>query len=428
MARPKRHKGDGAAPTIREIVRIEAIGAQGDGVGRRDDGAIVYVPLSAPGDVVEAEFRADRGRLLRIVEAGPDRRAAPCPSFGECGGCAVQHVEEAAYRRWKEGLVSEALARRGVGDVQTAPLWSAPVASRRRATFAVRKGNGGTSFGFNQRRSNNIASVAECVILHPDLHARLGALRALCEAFPARAFDLAVTLCDNGLDINLIDQKTEMLSMSETERVRPLLAAASAVRLSFNGATMIETAPPVVTFDGVSVAPPPGSFLQASREAEARMIALVRQAVAGARKVVDLFSGCGAFALPLAKSMSVRAVDADRAAIEALLRAARSAQASGLNPVNAEARDLFERPLTAKELKGVDAVVFDPPRAGAEAQAAMLAQSAVPVVVGVSCNPSSFARDAAILSAGGYRLDSVQPIDQFVYSAHVEIVGVFRRP
>lgn len=409
-------------------MRIDAIGAQGDGVARREDGASCFVPLTAPGDVVEAEFRADRGRLLRIVEAGPDRRAAPCPSFGECGGCAVQHLEDNAYRQWKERLVVDALARSGLQEASVAQLWRAPPASRRRATFAVRKGNGETSFGFNQRRSGAIASVAGCVILHPDLHARLGALRALCEAFPARAFDLAVTLCDNGLDINIAGEKIDYLSMTETERLRAPLRAASAVRLCVNSAVMIETAPPIVTFDGVSVAPPPGGFLQASREAEARMIALVRDAVEGARKLVDLFSGCGAFALPLAKAMSVRAVDADRAAIEALSRAARSAQASGLNPVDAEARDLFERPLTAKELKGVDAVVFDPPRAGAEAQAAMLAQSAVPVVVGVSCNPASFARDAAVLSAGGYWLERVQPIDQFVYSAHVELVGVFRRP
>jgi 23S rRNA (uracil1939-C5)-methyltransferase len=427
--RSRGHRNNASAPPVRAVVRIEDLGAQGDGIARREDGKACFIPLSAPGDLVEAEFRADRGRISRLVEAGPDRRAAPCPQFGSCGGCAVQHLEEPAYRRWKERLVADAFARRGLVDIAVAPLWSAPVASRRRATFAVRKAGGSIFFGFNFRRSDEIASVDGCVILHPDLYARRAALKALAGAFPAAAFDMAVTQCDNGLDVNFVAETVDYLSMAETERLRAPLRAAAAIRLSVNGATMIESAPPVVTFDGVAVSPPPAGFLQASREAEAAMTALVREELSGARKIVDLFCGCGTFSLPLARSASVRAFDADAPAVESLLRAASAAQAMGLgvNPVEARERDLFERPLSARELKGSDAIIFDPPRAGAEEQARMIAASDAPVVIGVSCNPASFACDAAILVAGGYRLDRVTPIDQFVYAAHVELVGVFRR-
>ena len=182
-------------------------------------------------------------------------------------------------------------------------------------------------------------------------------------------------------------------------------------------------------FDGIAVTPPPGGFLQASREGEAALIGLVKQAAAGAKKIADLFSGCGTFALPLARDATLFAVDSDRASIEALARAAGDAQGAGLkiNPVKSEARDLFERPLTAKELKGFDAIVFDPPRAGAAAQAAEIAASGVATVIGVSCNPATFARDARIIVGGGYALSQATPVDQFVYSPHVELVGVFRK-
>lgn len=204
---------------------------------------------------------------------------------------------------------------------------------------------------------------------------------------------------------------------------------AGCVRLSLNGAPLITFDPPLIEFDGIPVTPPPRAFLQASKEGEAALTGLVKEGAAGARKVCDLFSGCGSFALPLSKAASVYAVDSDGAAIGALASAAANAQrlAMAVNPVRTETRDLFERPLTADELGAFDAVVFDPPRAGARAQAEALAGSPVPVVIGVSCNPATFARDGAILAAGGYRLDKVTPVDQFVYSAHVELVGVFRR-
>lgn len=411
----------------REIVRIAEIGAAGDGVANVD-GARVYVPLTAPGDLAEVDIRGDRGTLVDLQEKSPYRAAPPCRHYGACGGCSLQHVTPGFYRDWKRARVAGALAREGFGAVEVKATVETPAASRRRAVFAVRKLQGRLLLGFNARRSEEIVDIEDCLVLHPDLMARLAGLRALAALIAAPSFDLSATLCDNGLDIVVVG-KAPAPRGPELAAVIAAARAAGAVRLTFNDETLALFAPPLVRFDGVPVTLPPGGFLQASREGEAALIALVKDAAAGARKIADLFSGCGTFALPLAKEATVYAVDADRASSDALAKAAGDAQRAGIriNPVRAETRDLFERPLSGKDLKGFDAVVLDPPRAGAAAQAAEIAGSGVPVVISVSCNPATFARDAAILIEGGYTLSHVVPVDQFVYSAHVELVGVFRK-
>jgi 23S rRNA (uracil1939-C5)-methyltransferase len=416
-------------PARRARLAIAEIGAQGDGVGY-DGAAPVFVPLTAPGDIVEAEIRGERGRLVELVEESPHRCAPPCPHYGRCGGCALQHVREDYYRAWKRERIVSALERAGLGAALVGELVSTPAASRRRATFAAQRTGQGVVLGFNERRSERIADIGGCLILHPDLLARLPTLKALSSSLPAARFDLAVTLCRNGLDV---DVEAAALEEPRGTAFAALCAAAKTAgctRLSFNGAPLVTFDPPRIEFDGVAVTPPPGAFLQASKEGEEALIALVKQAAGGARRICDLFAGCGSFALPLARRASVVAIDSDAAAIAALASAAADAQRAGLeiNPPRSEVRNLFERPLTAAELRDFDAVVFDPPRAGARAQAEALAGSAVPVAIGVSCNPATFARDAAILAAGGYRLEKVSAVDQFVYSAHVELVGVFRRP
>ncbi|MCB2097702.1 MAG: class I SAM-dependent RNA methyltransferase [Parvularculaceae bacterium] len=428
MARPNRHRAKRSAPPRRLTVRIEEIAAGGDGVALVD-GARVFVPLTAPGDVAEIEARGERGTLIGVMTPGPDRAEPSCRHYGRCGGCALQHVDADFYRAWKRGRVVSALAREGFGADLVAALIETPAASRRRAAFAVTKRGGRTLIGFNARRSSDIVDLEDCRILHPDLLARLDPVRSLASTISADRFDLSLTLCDNGVDAAIAgDAVTEPVGAA-LSAVISAMRAAGIVRLSLNGETIAAIASPLVHFDGVPVSPPPGGFLQASREGEAALISLVRAAAGKARKIADLFAGCGTFALPLAKIATVTAVDGDRASIEALATAAAAAQGAGMkiNPVKTEMRDLFERPLTVKELKGFDAIVFDPPRAGALMQATEIARSRAPVVIGVSCNPVSFARDAAVLRDGGYELTEVTPVDQFVYSSHVELVGVFRR-
>lgn len=429
MAQPRRHKKSAAKPVPAKTAEaaVAEIGARGDGVAVID-GARVFVPLTAPGDVARIAYRGQRGEIEALLEASPHRAAPPCGYFGDCGGCALQHLDADYYRDWKRALVVEALAREGFDTKIVAPIVSCPPASRRRAAFAVRKTAKGMIFGFNARRSATIIDIGLCPVLAPELQKALPALRALAEASPARwrAFDLAATLCDNGIDAALTGgDAADDLTGAEVLALTDAARAGGVARLTVDGAPVASFEAPVVRFGGVPVAVPPGGFLQASREGETALTDFVADHARGAKRIADLFSGCGTFSLPHAKDAAVDAFDADASAIAALDAAARRA---GLrHPLNTEIRNLFERPLRAEELKPYGAVVFDPPRAGAEAQAAELARSPVPTVIGVSCNPASFARDAAILRTGGYRLSQVVPVDQFVFSPHVELAGLFTK-
>lgn len=428
MARSSRHSEKKSSPLRRAIVRIDEIGAGGDGVATLD-GARVFVPLTAPGDVAEIEARGDRGSVLELKDKSPHRIDAPCRHYGACGGCALQHVTHEYYRGWKLKRVNDALSREGVDDVEVAEIIEIAPSSRRRAVFSFSMAQTRATLGFNARRSSEVTETPDCIVLHPALKSKLPQLRDLSVKMGAPRFDLSVTLCDNGLDIAIAGKG---VSEPRGGALTSLLAAmreAGVVRLSLNGAELGIFEQPVTRFGDIAVTPPPGGFLQASREGEAALISLVRQAASGSRKIADLFSGCGTFSLPLAQDATVFAVDSDRLAIEALSRAAREAQSRGpkVNPIRSETRDLYERPMTSKELGGFDAIVFDPPRAGAAAQSAQIAGSGVKTVIGVSCNPVTFARDAAVLKAGGYALAKATLVDQFAYSPHVELVGVFER-
>ncbi|GAB4528393.1 MAG: class I SAM-dependent RNA methyltransferase [Amphiplicatus sp.] len=424
MARAKRTRR--VAPArVAELV-IDHLGARGDGMATAE-GRSVFVPYTLPGERVRARIAGERGAIEEILTPSPHRVAAPCRHFGDCGGCALQHAARSFYLGWKRRRVLEVLERAGLKDAPVGETVAIPAPTRRRATFAVRRKGEDVLLGFNARASDRIVGLEACEVLRPDLLAALPGLRKLCASLPAdwRVFDMAVTLTENGLDTDLRPARragepkgTELLAL------RDAMEAARIARLAMNGETLLTLAPPVVRFAGVPVSPPPGGFLQASAEGEAALARLVLAAAAGARKALDLFCGVGAFAFPLSRTASVHAVDADRAAVAALKVAAAHAP---YRPVTAEARDLFERPLAGDELDGFDFVVLDPPRAGAKAQAEALAAARVPCIAAVSCNPSTFARDAAILVAGGYRLKTATPVDQFVYSAHVELVGVFER-
>lgn len=415
-------------PARRETVRFHGIGAAGEGVaevgGRR-----IFVSLAAPGDLAQVDIRGDRGTIHELLERSACRIDPPCGIFGRCGGCALQHVDPQFYAAWKREQVANALSRVGLGDAPVADLVLTPAPSRRRASFAVRRTKNGKVFGFNARRSTDVVALDQCLILHPEIEKRLAALAAFASRVPSSAFDLNITLCLNGLDATVVGADAKEPTGAALLDLIEAASISNVIRLSIGDVPVFAIESPIVEFAGIPVWPPPGAFLQASKEGEDALVRLVVGAAAGRARVADLFSGCGTFALPLARGARVTAVDSDAASIDALDRAARNAQRLGisLQPINVVRRDLFERPLSSDELKGFDVVVFDPPRAGAGAQAVEIVQSKVPLVVGVSCNPATFARDAAILSRGGFNLTQVTPVDQFVYAPHVELVGIFRR-
>lgn len=410
---------------------IESLADQGDGVATVD-GKPVFVPLTLPGDRVEAvRVSATHARATAWRAYGPNRREPPCAHFGRCGGCALQHLDPQVYRDWKIARITSALARRHVQTPVIGPLAETPPGGRRRVSFAARRHGRAVEIGFHERQSHAIVTIDQCPVADPSLVALLGPLRLLlAEIMPAkRTVDAIATASARGVDL-LLDGIT-----AEDRPKREKLAAFADRHDLARIALRFGTAPPDTVairraprfdFDGIAVEPPPGAFLQASLAGERAIRAAVRDALAGARKVADLYAGCGTIALPLAKAGAhVHAVEDARDQCEALLHAARS---GGIGPqVTVETRDLARRPLLVDELKRFDAVVFDPPRDGAAAQAEKLAQSKIKTIVGVSCNPATFARDAATLAAGGYALRSVTAVDQFLWSPHVELVGVFAR-
>lgn len=433
MARPQRRRAPAAGkPVVEAEVRIEQVGAQGDGTGRSvAGGGAVFVPFTLPGERVRARLEGDRGLPETVLETSPDRVEPPCPHFGPCGGCALQHWAHGPYLAWKAEQIRLALARERL-ETEFRPPFPAPPYSRRRLALHVRSGEGGAvRLGYKTRRSWNLVDVAVCPISHPRLQAAFPALRRLAAPLlehPKSAPTLHVTLTETGLDVDVtgVERKSGGLSAEARLRVAEAARAADIARVTLAGEMVFQSRAPAVTLGAARVALPPGAFLQAVPEAEAAMASLAVQAVSGARRIADLFCGVGTFSFRLAEVAAVHSVDGAEPAVAALRAAVGSAP--GLKPITAEARDLDRRPVLARELDRFDAVLFDPPRAGAAAQSAEIAASRGPaVVVGVSCNPATFARDARTLADGGFRLSHVTPVDQFLWSPHVELVGVFIR-
>jgi 23S rRNA (uracil1939-C5)-methyltransferase len=410
-----------------ERLVINRLAHRGDGLADTPAGP-VFVPYTLPGEIVEVERVAghpDRRHLLQVVTASPDRTAPICPHFGVCGGCAVQQWTQARYRDWKRDLVTAALQQAGLACLVD-ELIDAHGAGRRRATFHARRGAHDVfEVGFAALRAHRVVAIDRCPVLAPALDGAIKAAWAIAEPLePQRKpLDIQVTASDAGLDIDV--RGSGPLSAARRGQLARIAAEHRLARLTRHGELIAQHSAPTVHFGRVRVALPAGAFLQATATGEAILAQLVEQYAGPARAIADLFCGIGPFALRLAERARIRAIDLEAAAIAALRQAA--AATSGLKPVEAEGRDLFRRPLVASELKPFDAVVFDPPRQGAEAQARELARSAVPVVVAVSCNPATFARDAGLLADGGYRLMAVTPVDQFRYAAHVEIVARFER-
>jgi 23S rRNA (uracil1939-C5)-methyltransferase len=415
-------------------VTIESLGGRGDGVARLD-GRPVYVAGGLPGDRLRVRLDQPRGegfvgRLMETVAPGPGRVPAPCPRYGECGGCALQHLDSELYAAWKSDQVRVALARRGFDAPPLQPLVRIPAATRRRASFAAERSGRSIRVGFHARESHRVVDANGCLIVTPGLTALrsrlIEGLRPLLS--DGGRLDVTATELPGGVDL-LIAGK-DPLSLAGREALAALADAADLARITWQ----TERTPPEpiairrparMAFGEVPVDVPPGVFVQPSAEGEAVLVATVTRALADCRRIADLYAGCGTFTFPLARGAHVHAVEGDREAIGALAAAARRA---GLGErVTPAQRDLADDPLAADELAPFDGVVFDPPRAGARAQCERLAGSSVPIVVAVSCDPATFARDARILVDGGYRLLEVTPVDQFIWSPHVELTAVFRR-
>ncbi len=402
-------------------LRIERLGAAGDGVA--EDGT--FVPFALPGETVEGEVRDGRMAAPKIALPSPDRVRPPCPHFARCGGCALQHASAPFLAAWKRGRVAEALARRGIEGVEIAETITSPPRSRRRAAFAARRTRKGAVAGFHTRAGEDIVPLETCLLVAPALLGALPTIREAARIGASRdgALRATATLTENGVDLAVEGGKP--LEPARLAEAVALAESARLARLSWNGDTIALRAPPAIAFGRARVVPPPGGFLQATAEGEAALLDAARAALGPARRVADLFAGSGAFALPLAETADILAVEGEPAMVAALEAGWRGAP--GLHRLHARARDLFRRPLLAPELKGLDGVVIDPPRAGAAAQTAELAKAGPARIAFLSCDPATFARDARTLIDAGYALDWVRPVDQFLWSPHVELAAAFRR-
>jgi 23S rRNA (uracil1939-C5)-methyltransferase len=405
-----------------EELSIVALDAHGQGVAA--NGTIV--PGALPGERALVRLAGKRAEVVEMLGAAAERAEPSCPWYGRCGGCAAQHMSDELYRQWKRGLVVEALKREGVA-ANVGELVDAHGGGRRRATFHARFPHGqADEVGFMRARSHEIIAIDDCPLFSAGMAGAIAAARALSGDLRGlmKPLDIVVTSTLDGLDVDL--RGSGALERAETEKLARTAEALDLARVSNHGEVVIERRPLRVAFGEALVRLPPGAFLQATEAGETLLAEFAEQALADSKRVADLFCGAGAFAVRLARRREVFAADADAAAIVALAGAAGTTP--GLRRLAAETRDLFRRPLRVDELASFDAALIDPPRAGALEQSRALAASALPLVVSISCNAATFARDARILIDGGFQIDAVTPLDQFRFSPHVEIAAVFRRP
>ncbi len=426
-------------PSAAEQVRIDRIGAEGDGLAALADGRRLFVPFTLPGELVAARPLGKRGDGLAavadaILAPSAERVAPPCRHFGACGGCALQHWQDAPYYAWKAGLLTAALRRAGY-DAVPAPIITTPPASRRRMDFAVRRMGAALRLGLHAARGRDIVDLHACAVLHPTLSALLAPLRTLLASLAGlrREGSLIANLLATGPDLLL--RTDAPLTAADRARLADFARAHALPRIAWAQGEQqgpeiaAQLAPALARFGGVEVTPPAGAFLQASAEGEAAIVAAVRaglpERLPPRARIAELFAGCGTLTFPLAAQARVAAFEGDASAVAALAAAANHAGLAGR--VTAHRRDLARQPLNAAELSNFAAVVLDPPHAGAAAQMAQVAASGIARVVYVSCHPGALARDAAMLRAAGYRLLAAQPIDQFRWSARLESVVAFAR-
>ncbi len=404
-------------------ITIEKLGAQGDGIGYLD-GAEVFAPYTVPGERVEGDIVDGRMAKPRILEPVPNRVKAPCSHFKTCGGCITQHIDGAFLADWKTTIVTDALAKQGL-TTEVLPILTSPPHSRRRAVFTGKRTKSGAFLGFHMRGSDQIVQINQCHLLHPDISKGFDGLIELVQRAASRKSEvrLSVTTSLGGLDISVTDA-VPLTGDAQSEVVQ-IAHRHGFSRVYWNDEIVLERQPAQQRFGSALVTPPNGAFLQATQNGEDALVKAVQSCIGLSKNVADLFSGCGTFSLPLAKTAEVSAFESESDMLATLDKGWRAA--IGLKKVETKTRDLFRNPLRPDELAPFDAVVIDPPRAGARAQTEHLAESSVKTIAFVSCNPATFARDARILVDGGYTLDWVQPVDQFLWSGHCELVAQFKR-
>lgn len=404
-------------------VRIHALGHLGDGVARHN-GEEVFVPFALPGETVSGTLSGNRIEQPKIVTPVSDRIKPACRHFKTCGGCTMQHARDEVLADWKLDQVRTTLAQAGL-ETEFRPVITSPPHSRRRAVYSGRRSKSGTIIGFHQRGSGVLIDLQECPLVTPKIWSAIEGLRPLVLMGASRKAEvrLTVTDADTGVDVDVSGAKD--LTPQQQSELGRIATRHGFARITWNGEVAVQAEPPFQTFGRAQVVPPPGAFLQATRDGEQALLTAVTEAVGDAGRIADLFAGCGTFALQLAEQADILAVEGEEPMIEALLDGWR--RASGLHRVEGVARDLFRRPLLPDEFKGIDAVIIDPPRAGALAQVTELVRGPVNRIAFVSCNPATFARDARILTDAGFALDWVQVVDQFRWSAHVELAAQLTR-
>ncbi len=403
---------------------IDHVGVRGDGIAQNDQGPI-YIPFTLKGEHVSANVSNSRGDVLQILDASPSRVTPICKHFGECGGCATQHMNAETYSDWKLSIVKDALQKADI-DTPIEMISDCQVGERRRVTLTANKTNKGTELGYHKAASNQLIAIEECPVATRRIVDHLSHINDVARivTLHSKPAHLTITALDNGLDIAISAESK--IGESEIQAVIKKVVAGRVIkRLAFNDQTLVETEALTTSFGDITVYPPSGSFLQASKRAELLMVDIVSKHLKSSKKVADLFSGCGTFTFPLAKKSQVHAVEMSGAALNTIDNAFRIQQ--GLKQITTERRDLARRPLMRDELKHFQGVVFDPPRAGAETQAKQLARSVVKKIAAVSCNPITLARDLTILTGGGFKIKSITAIDQFLFSAHVEVVALLER-
>lgn len=435
----KRHKAKKAAKLSQSDsqpleVTIDHLGAKGDGIAKAN-GKSFFIPFSAPQDHLLIQPVAKRGEgfaasIKEVVQAGPDRSEAPCPVYQKCGGCSLQHLKAEFYGQWKRELVVEAFSRQGLAPL-IRPLKSAPLGTRRRVSFEVIRTAGGVVLGFNTKQSHQVVAIDQCLLLLPELNQIIKPLAEILPVLTSAGDRGDVVISFIGGVMDMVFALPGTLSLQRLEGLSALAETYDIGRISWNRhkggtpETVVHRKPVQAWFNGTPVEVPAGSFLQPSLEGETLLVEEVLHKIGDSSKIVDLFSGCGTFTFPLSKKAMVHAFEGSDVMISAMEKAAGRANIGGR--IVGEVRDLERQPLAAKELNKFDAIVFDPPRAGAQDQAQMIADSKVPRVIGVSCNPNTLARDARTLVEGGYDLVTVTPVDQFPYSPHMEAVAYFEK-
>lgn len=442
-SRPHRHRRQRSAKKTKTAplpkglfnVRIDEVGAKGDGRGTDENNQPFYVPYSCAGDLVEVKCtdrRADAlvGEIVNILEPGGERTEAPCPHYTKCGGCSLQHLSPTAYGDWKKTRIIEVISRAGLNYEPEDPVLI-PAGQRRRASFAVMKKGKKIVFGFNARNSHRIEEISDCLLLTPELKSLIAPLRELMSKVMKQEGRGDIIINHPGEAPDIVFALPGRVELSAHEALVSFAHQYKIGRISWQEdakgtpETVMEVRPVTTSFSDVPVPLPPAPFLQPSKSGEEALVEIALSGLQGEKKILDLYAGCGSFTFALAKHAIVHAVESHEPAIKALERAAGRANMGGR--ITTEVRDLSRQPLMGKELAKFDAILFDPPRSGAKEQAEAIADCPVKTVIAISCNPATFGRDIAQLIEGGYQLKRLVPVDQFTWSAHIEVAAILEK-